>query len=263
MKFVLVICAVLGTSLAFNEHPKNLRPWWNTTQKQGRIVGGFEISIEEVPWQVSLFVYTHFCGGCIIGSYWVLTAGHCCASSDRPSFSIRAGSSNNYQGGREVRVRRSIRHPNYGSTRRFDYDFALLELAEGLSFTHSVQAIKLPRQGERVVAGAMCLLSGWGNTQNYLDDQSILRAANLPTVGYDDCDQAYYWQGGISPRMICAGYWNGGKGSCQGDSGGPLVHDGKLIGVVSWGVGCAEEGHPGVYGRVASVRDWIQQVSGI
>lgn len=73
----------------------------------------------------------------------------------------------------------------------------------------------------------------------------------------------------ITPAMICAGFEEGGKDSCQGDSGGPLIdeNDGnpQLIGVVSFGYGCAEPKFPGVYGRVAltAVRDWIQSVSGI
>lgn len=41
------------------------------------IVGGFETTIEENPWQISLQRSSHSCGGSIIDKNWVLTAGHC------------------------------------------------------------------------------------------------------------------------------------------------------------------------------------------
>lgn len=53
-------------------------PLVNKTRNSNRIVGGFEIDIEEVPWQVSLQIYSsHFCGGSIISQNWILTAAHC------------------------------------------------------------------------------------------------------------------------------------------------------------------------------------------
>lgn len=59
--------------------------------------------------------------------------------------------------------------------------------------------------------------------------------------------------------MICAGIPQGGKDSCQGDSGGPIVIDKKLVGIVSWGNGCAQPGFPGVYTNIAYFGKWIDK----
>jgi trypsin len=61
--------------------------------------------------------------------------------------------------------------------------------------------------------------------------------------------------------QICAGYPEGQKDTCQGDSGGPLFvyKDNKqvLVGLTSYGIGCALPKYPGVYARVSALRDWI------
>lgn len=62
--------------------------------------------------------------------------------------------------------------------------------------------------------------------------------------------------------MVCAGsITNLPQDSCQGDSGGPMINkQGVQLGVISFGMGCAREGVPGVYGRTAvqgDASDWL------
>lgn len=63
--------------------------------------------------------------------------------------------------------------------------------------------------------------------------------------------------------MICAGYATGGKDSCEGDTGGPFVVKKNLVGIVSWGKGCAAPGSPRVLVKVSAVRAWIKDKTGI
>ena len=77
----------------------------------------------------------------------------------------------------------------------------------------------------------------------------------MPVVGDAECNDAYASSGyGIADSMICAGLPDGGKDSCQGDSGGPFIDAAtkELVGIVSWGIGCARAGYPGVYTQVYS-----------
>lgn len=78
--------------------------------------------------------------------------------------------------------------------------------------------------------------------------------ANMKYVSNADCVSSpyAYFPGQITNNMMCAA--DPGKDSCQGDSGGPLYDSDNnvLVGVVSWGTGCASSAYPGVYARVSA-----------
>lgn len=80
-------------------------------------------------------------------------------------------------------------------------------------------------------------------------------------IDREDCNKDY--DGRITDFMICAADTN--KDSCQGDSGGPLfdMKSQKLVGVVSWGYGCADPQYPGVYSNIAKQLDWIRENAGL
>lgn len=175
---------------------------------------------------------------------------------------IRAGTNHVNKGGKVIQVKAIHQHSRYDSW-EIDYDYSILELESEISFDDTMKPVELPHSSHDVQDGSMMEVSGWGATKNPEETGQILREASVPKVSQNDCTAAYAPMGmSITTRMICAGYPEGGKDSCQGDSGGPLVHDGVLVGVVSFGKGCAEPDYPGVYARVSMVIGWIRETIG-
>lgn len=85
-----------------------------------------------------------------------------------------------------------------------------------------------------------------------------LYKVTIPVVNQNQCVSAYSSFNPVTNNMICAGRLGvGGQDACQGDSGGPLVINNVLIGVTSWGRGCAQANYPGVWARVPMFRNWI------
>ncbi|XP_055322491.1 trypsin-4-like [Sitodiplosis mosellana] len=260
MKIILVALSVLVFGSA------SANPLSHHNHVIPKIVGGSASIIDENPWQVSLqYNNRHDCGGSIIGERWVLTAAHC-ITRNPGAYSVRVGSPLNQDGGSLIKVIRIVSHENYNAD-SMDFDFSLLRLAESLSFTDKIQSIALPNAYTAIEDEAWSLVTGWGVTKNKYELNGVLREVILSLMNQDTCNELY--EGEITERMICAGYddENSLHDSCQGDSGGPLSIESNggrvLIGVVSWGKGCAESGYPGVYGRISSVRSWIKLVTGI
>ncbi|XP_060681151.1 trypsin II-P29-like [Hemiscyllium ocellatum] len=133
----------------------------------------------------------------------------------------------------------------------------LVKLSRPVQFSQSARPV--PLSSSCPSAGLQCLVSGWGNLLNNGGVQypAHLQCLDVPILSETTCNNAY--PGMISRNMVCAGFLQGGKDSCQGDSGGPLVCDGKLEGIVSWGLGCAEPNFPGVYTKVCNYLPWIRE----
>lgn len=91
----------------------------------------------------------------------------------------------------------------------------------------------------------------------------VLLAAKVKIVNQYKCLQAYLRITTISPEMICATGSEPPRDACQGDSGGPLVTNNVLIGIVSWGEGCADQKYPGVYTRLSQYSEWIGRKIGM
>ncbi|CAG0884199.1 unnamed protein product [Darwinula stevensoni] len=237
----------------------------------GRIVGGDDTAPWEYPWMAALLTKSSnkrpFCGGSLISPVHVLTAAHCAKHilPDPTSFRVRIGEHNfdseletDY---RNFRVQNVSIHPNYTSSYTIKDDLAILELnASCMDKPRTVCLPEVPndfRNHEAVVIG-------WGVTEAGKNQPPILQEVTVEVYPQVKCEEAYE-NFKITDSHLCAGIQeNGGKDSCQGDSGGPLHVKLKgrwvQVGIVSFGIGCAEALHPGVYTNVSSYLSWIADV---
>ncbi|WP_413943507.1 S1 family serine peptidase [Bdellovibrio sp. HCB-162] len=232
---------------------------------QTKIVGGVEATPGEFPFIVSLHgsYGGHFCGASLIKKNWVLTAAHCAKGSTIKNVVIGLHDQRNASKAETIRPKRVIVHPQYDDNSA-DFDFALIELSKDSQYEPieiNTTEIAIPDSGDQIMA----TVAGWGVTnENSYSLPNRLLKVDVPLISHDSCNQSY--KNTITDRMLCAGYAQGGKDSCQGDSGGPLVAktvNGQniLIGVVSWGNGCARAGQPGVYAKVNEATTWIEQTA--
>ncbi|XP_030377390.1 trypsin [Scaptodrosophila lebanonensis] len=225
----------------------------------GRVVGGVATTIEDHPYQVSI-QYTsgsHFCGGSLIDEETVVTAAHCLQGTAANEIQIRLGSANRKSGGELVSVRALTYHAGYNSKLMIN-DVALIKLSTPVRLTATIRPIALAEVTPP--SGTPAVTSGWGTTC-FLFCSSVdnLLEVEVDLLQVNECAQYNYSAGSILETMVCG--YSEGKDACQGDSGGPLVANSQLVGIVSWGNGCAKSGYPGVYADVASLRSWIVATS--
>ncbi|CAK4530576.1 unnamed protein product [Aphanomyces euteiches] len=124
---------------------------------------------------------------------------------------------------------------------------------------HNAKTAPVTVSFDTVGASVPVVVRGWGATSQGGSSPNVLLEHTVNSLSNTQC--ANLLKGyNVDSTMLCAG-GQAGKDSYQGDSGGPLTLESsgseKLVGVVSWGIGCAEANKPGVYGRISAAKDFI------
>lgn len=218
------------------------------------IVGGQDADIQDHPFTVALVTPSgqQFCGGSLVAPDKVLTAAHCTADSRPAEINVVSGRTvMSSSEGTVSEVTDVWVHPEY-RTASEGFDVSVLTLSAPVQEA----PIELATADDPGYApGTEATILGWGNTSEGGASADHLQRATVPVNSDADCGSAYpeYDPG----AMVCAGFPEGGVDTCQGDSGGPIVAGGRVIGVTSFGNGCARPGSPGVYARVGAYHDEI------
>uniref|UniRef100_A0AAG5CN93 Peptidase S1 domain-containing protein n=2 Tax=Anopheles TaxID=7164 RepID=A0AAG5CN93_ANOAO len=105
--------------------------------------------------------------------------------------------------------------------------------------------------------------TGWGKST--IDDEltDVLLQTRAPIQSSKKCEEAYGDFIKLHRGHLCAGNLDGAGGTCVGDSGGPLqCRISKrgpwiLVGITSFGSGCAFKNYPDVYTKISFYRQWI------
>ncbi|MQY12959.1 Trypsin [Streptomyces sp. RB5] len=246
-----------------------------TAAADGVVIGGHPVRISESPWIVALSSRAwygnarsgQYCAGVLVAPDKVITVAHCLSEpvlgvplQQVPDLRVIAGRGDlRSDAGEEIPVRDAWVNPRHDPWTNAG-DIAVITL------DHPVRAaapITLADRGDdrSYDPGNPARVYGWGDTAGDGRYATSLRAAQLRLLTDETCAKAYppgspdgTYQ---ADSMLCAGDPAGGRDSCQGDSGGPLVVGGRLVGLVSWGSGCGEPEHPGVYTRVSGVAGLI------
>lgn len=231
------------------------------------IVGGRDAT-QAYPWMVSIQQpdpktgkILHYCGGSLIRSDEVVTAGHCGIRFTAGVTTVRVGAYNWQQGGTPAGVAKVTAHPAYVEGVPGN-DIAVLHLDRKVP-QKPITIARTPGQ-----VGDLDRIIGWGATCDLGSPQwpcypTGLQEADVRVVDDNSCSS---YDRSVE---VCV---KGDKGqmACFGDSGGPLAKksygEWVLIGATS-GDGDADgatnprcSGGYGIWTDVTKYTDWINEV---
>ena len=257
----------------------------NRQKKERRIVGGDSVMPGAYPWLTKVFLdkdLLHFCGASLIADGWLLSAAHCFAATDTEPevlaedivafVGLHESTPDVASYGFRIGVKKVFLHQDYNGDTVYN-DIALLQLLAPIPPQYVPAAVsKTIIKYDDDLTGRTGNVAGWGSTTEVAPDDdwvkptfpNELQFGVVGLVSASDCAAAYGTTY-IRYTNICSLTTSADRvDPCQGDSGGPLFrHVGggapdELIGVVSWGNGCAALDRPGVYTAIAPYANWIE-----
>lgn len=169
-----------------------------------------------------------------------------------------------------IKISERIRHPNYKLPAKYN-DIALFRLEKKVTLSPHTRPACLADSFEPGTDRAIA--TGWGKTEREKNSDVLLKVV-LDWIPYNECNASFRLylsrhiaNGIIEQTQICAGLRDKIGDTCQGDSGGPLqvYHRSvecmyTIVGITSFGIGCAKDKLPGVYTRVYGYLDWIENI---
>lgn len=245
----------------------------------GRILGGTDANLGELPWQL-LIKQPRKGGASLINDRWAVTAAHVVENMQDNALRVYGGLVNARSSSNNEVVMESekiIIHPNFASgsgiRTNFDSDIALIKFSSRVNLGPNLIPICLPPANMSLVENELGTVSGWGITERQsdgrLDTSYSLKYAHIGVYSLAKCNELPYVSGNkrmvFTGNMFCAGA--DGMDSCRHDSGGPfttpLLSNGKgpfyLSGIVSWGPPCRQRQYKGYYTKVKNYVDWIKE----
>lgn len=229
------------------------------------IVNGKPAEEYQFPWMVDLHMHLpgdpsiYVCGGTIITKLHVLTAAHCFEADGQEIISIDVLYGNiDWRRAKTVRGVKKLGHADYSSFTNRN-DIGVVKVEQPFTMDKSVRPICLLLNPANIIS-IEALVAGWG--RQYEGDKTqthYLRYTSVRVLPHEYCERVYPLEY-HEALNYCA--YQKGTDTCQGDSGGPLFAKSTSgtyvqVGVVSHGIGCAQEGAPGVYARVDAYAPWL------